>query len=87
MKQLLGNTDSLQLFPLAYPWAWDMYLENMDNHWTPREIPVASDVALWRSDRLSEVKARLDRGFYNSVEVRTRVAERLDLVARNLEVL
>jgi len=59
MKQLLGNTDSLQLFPLSYPWAWDMYLENMDNHWTPREIPVANDVALWRSDRLSEEERHL----------------------------
>jgi len=59
MKQLLGNTDSLQLFPLSYPWAWDMYLENMDNHWTPREIPVANDVALWRSDRLSEAERHL----------------------------
>jgi len=59
MKHLLGNTDSLQLFPLSYPWAWDMYLENMDNHWTPREIPVANDVALWRSDGLSEAERHL----------------------------
>jgi len=59
MKPLLGNTDSLQLFPLAYPWAWDMYLENMDNHWTPREIPVAPDVALWRSEKLSDAERHL----------------------------
>ena len=59
MKHLLGSTDSLQLFPLSYPWAWDMYLENMDNHWTPREIPVANDVALWRSDSLSEAERHL----------------------------
>ena len=59
MKQLLGSTDSLQLFPLSYPWAWDMYLENMDNHWTPREISVAQDVALWRSDSLSEAERHL----------------------------
>ena len=59
MKQLLGNTDSLQLFPLTYPWAWEMYLENMDNHWTPREIPVANDVALWRSDTLSAEERHL----------------------------
>jgi ribonucleoside-diphosphate reductase beta chain len=59
MKQLLGSTDSLQLFPLSYPWAWEMYLENMDNHWTPREISVANDVSLWRSDRLSEAERHL----------------------------
>jgi hypothetical protein len=40
-----------------------------------------------RQDRIAEVRARLDRGFYNSVEVRTQVAERLDHVARNLEVI
>ena len=56
MKHLLGNTDSLQLFPLSYPRARDMYLENMDNHSTPREISVAKDVALWRSDSLSEAE-------------------------------
>ena len=38
-----------------------------------------------RQDRVAEVRARLDRGFYNSVEVRTRVAERLDDVARKME--
>ena len=31
----------------------------MDNHWTPREISVANDVALWRSDRLSEEERHL----------------------------
>ena len=40
-----------------------------------------------RQDRVAEVRTRLDRGFYNSVEVRNRVAERLDHLARDLEVL
>ena len=40
-----------------------------------------------RPDRVAEVRSRLNRGFYNSVEVRTRVAEKLDDVARNLEDL
>jgi len=53
MKHLLGNTDSLQLFPLSYPWAWDMYLENMDNHWTPREFPVATRAAQRDSSQMS----------------------------------
>ncbi|MEN8005379.1 MAG: hypothetical protein ABFS42_00050 [Candidatus Krumholzibacteriota bacterium] len=38
-----------------------------------------------RQDRVAEARARLDRGFYNSVEVRTRVAERLDDVAQSME--
>lgn len=59
-KTLIGGSeDSLQLFPLRYQWAWDMYLENMDNHWTPREIQVASDVALWKGASLSEEERHL----------------------------
>ena len=38
-----------------------------------------------RPDRVAEARARLDRGFYNSIEVRTRVAERLDDVAQKME--
>ena len=38
-----------------------------------------------RPDRVAEARARLDRGFYNSIEVRTRVAERLESVALKME--
>ena len=38
-----------------------------------------------RPDRVAEVRSRMERGFYNSVEVRSRVAEQLGEVARNLE--
>ncbi len=40
-----------------------------------------------RQDRVDQVRARLSKGFYNSVEVRTRVIERLEDVARNMEDL
>lgn len=59
-KTLIGVSDSpLQLFPLRYQWAWDMYLESMDNHWTPREIAMAGDVALWKGNYLSEGERHL----------------------------
>jgi hypothetical protein len=38
-----------------------------------------------RADRVAEVRSRLNRGFYNSVEVRNRVAERLEGGAHPLE--
>lgn len=38
-----------------------------------------------RPDRVAEARARLDRGFYNSIEVRTRVAERLESVTEKME--
>ncbi len=40
-----------------------------------------------RQDRVEQVRARLNKGYYNSVEVRTRVIERLEAVARNMEDL
>jgi hypothetical protein len=40
-----------------------------------------------RQDKVDQVRTRLDKGFYNSVEVRTRVIERLEDVARNMEDL
>ena len=40
-----------------------------------------------RQDRVAEVRARLNRGYYNSVEVRALVADKLRDVARTLEDL
>lgn len=55
-----GNDYSLQLHPLKYPWAWDIYLKMVDNTWTPREIPMAPDVATWRRGALP---ANLEHAF------------------------
>ncbi len=40
-----------------------------------------------RQDKVDQVRARLSKGFYNSVEVRSRVIERLEVVARHMEDL
>jgi len=40
-----------------------------------------------RQERVDEARSRLDRGFYNSVQVRDRVAERIGAVSRQLEEL
>ena len=55
-KAILSNGAdySLQLHPTKYPWAWDIYLKMMDNGWTPREIPMAPDVAQWRGGRVPD---------------------------------
>ena len=56
MKTVLKRTgdDSLQLHPLGHPWAWDLFLQMYDNHWSPREIGMTPDVAQWRSGELPE---------------------------------
>lgn len=50
---ILATTDMNQTFPLKYTWAWDNYLQMMDNHWTPREIAVGPDVEDWKTDSLT----------------------------------
>ncbi len=51
MKTLIGECDSFQLEPFAYPWAWDMSRECEHNTWTPEEIQVASDVVTYKDPR------------------------------------
>lgn len=54
-KRLLNCTqvDVNQLMPIKYAWAWEHYLNGCANHWMPTEVPMAQDIALWKSGRLS----------------------------------
>jgi ribonucleoside-diphosphate reductase beta chain len=47
------------LFPLQYPWAWDSYKLMIANFWTPEEIPMGPDVAVWREGQLTEEEQHL----------------------------
>jgi ribonucleoside-diphosphate reductase beta chain len=55
-KRLLNSSqvDVNQLMPIKYTWAWEHYLNGSANHWMPSEVPMAQDIALWKSDRLSD---------------------------------
>lgn len=55
-KKLINCTDVdvNQLMPLKYKWAWEYYIKGMANHWVPTEVSMARDIALWKSDDLSE---------------------------------
>lgn len=50
-KRLINasSVDVNQLMPLRYPWAWEHYLNGCRNNWHPQEVPMARDIALWRS--------------------------------------
>lgn len=70
-----GKTDVNQLMPLKFAWAWDFYLQGMDNHWHPKEIPMGGDAALWKlppekggltADEKLMVKRNL--GFFSTAE-------------------
>jgi ribonucleoside-diphosphate reductase beta chain len=73
------RADLNQLVPFKYAWAWDKYLQGSANHWMPQEIPMARDVAMWKTpgalsdDERSVVKRSL--GFFSTAD---------SLVANNL---
>jgi len=54
-----GRTDVNQLVPFKYKWAWEKYLSQCANHWMPQEVSMAGDIALWKSDGLSEDERRI----------------------------
>ncbi len=55
-KKLINGSavDVNQLMPLKYHWAWEHYLNGCANHWMPTEVPMAKDIEIWRSARLSD---------------------------------
>lgn len=82
LKRLI-NCDSVdvnQLMPLKYKWAWEHYRNGLANHWVPDEVPMAADIALWKSDKLTEAERLIIKrnlGFFATAE---------SLVANNLSL-
>ncbi|MBV53891.1 MAG: ribonucleotide-diphosphate reductase subunit beta [Coxiellaceae bacterium] len=48
------RADLNQLVPFKYDWAWNKYLSGCANHWMPNEVNMTADIALWKSDKLSD---------------------------------
>ena len=72
--------DVNQLMPLKYHWAWEHYLNGCDNHWMPTEVAMGEDIALWKSNRLSEDERLVimrNLGFFSTAE---------SLVANNISL-
>jgi ribonucleoside-diphosphate reductase beta chain len=65
------SADVNQLVPFKYKWAWEKYLSACANHWMPQEVNMSADIALWKSDRLSEDERRLVKrnlGFFTTAD-------------------
>lgn len=63
--------DVNQLMPLKYGWAWEHYLNGCANNWMPTEVPMAKDIELWKSTRISEGERLLvmrNLGFFSTAE-------------------
>lgn len=66
-----NQVDVNQLVPIKYKWAWEHYLNGCANNWLPTEVPMARDIALWKSAELSEDERRvilLNLGFFSTAE-------------------
>jgi ribonucleoside-diphosphate reductase beta chain len=72
-KRLINckSVDVNQLMPLKYKWAWEHYLNGCANNWLPSEVPMAQDIELWKSNRLSEderLVIKRNLGFFSTAE-------------------
>lgn len=72
-KRLINcNTvDVNQLMPLKYKWAWEHYLNGCANNWLPTEVPMAKDIELWKSNKLSADERHVimrNLGFFSTAE-------------------
>jgi ribonucleoside-diphosphate reductase beta chain len=63
--------DVNQLMPLKYKWAWEHYLNGCANNWLPSEVPMAQDIELWKSSKLSQDERLVimrNLGFFSTAE-------------------
>ena len=63
--------DVNQLMPLKYKWAWEHYINGCANHWMPTEVPMAKDIELWKSGKLTDAERRVilrTLGFFSTAE-------------------
>ena len=72
-KRLINSktVDVNQLMPMKYHWAWEHYLNGCANHWMPSEVPMAKDIAMWRSGELTDGERLLvmrNLGFFATAE-------------------
>ncbi|HZW25837.1 MAG TPA: ribonucleotide-diphosphate reductase subunit beta [Gallionella sp.] len=66
-----SRADVNQLVPFKYKWAWEKYLAACANHWMPQEVNMTADIALWKSNKLSEDERRLVKrnlGFFTTAD-------------------
>jgi len=65
------NADVNQLVPFKYKWAWEKYLAACANHWMPQEVNMTADIALWKSNNLTEDERLLVKrnlGFFSTAD-------------------
>ena len=71
-KRLIdGTADVNQLMPIKYHWAYQAYLEEVAAHWTPEVVNMSKDIALWKSDKLTDqerLMVKRNLGFFSTAD-------------------
>lgn len=72
-KRLINcaKVDVNQLMPIKYSWAWEHYVNGCANHWMPTEVPMNSDVEVWKSHQLTDDERLVimrNLGFFSTAE-------------------
>ena len=65
------NADVNQLVPFKYKWAWEKYLAACANYWMPQEVNMTADIALWKSNKLTDDERLLIKrnlGFFSTAD-------------------
>ncbi|KXU35411.1 response regulator SirA [Cephaloticoccus capnophilus] len=73
-KRVINGVRSEQfgLFPLKYPWAYELYRTMKANHWEPEDIPMGKDIEQWRDPlAVTDVDRwiiRMGLGYFSAAE-------------------
>ncbi len=67
-----GRSDLNQLVPFKYEDFWEHYLDALSMFWTPNEVSMAADIALWRNQNGLTHQERIifetDMGFFATAD-------------------
>ena len=70
-RMINGKSDVNQLVPFKYKWAWERYLAQCNNHWSPTAVNMQRDIEQWKSDVLSDEERRIvirNLGFFSTAD-------------------
>lgn len=70
-KIVLGDSDVMIIEPIQHKFAWDAFLKGNKNFWLPNEISMAADIALWKSNKLTDeerVVIKRSMGFFATAD-------------------
>lgn len=65
------KTETFNLLPLKYQWAYDLYRTMKNNHWEPEDIPMQKDIEQWQGNDLTDSERwiiRMGIGYFSAAE-------------------